>query len=1177
MPKKIASEGTKILKTAADAKSIYGALTCVAAMDPILAGIGLVGLNLAGYLSERESKKDAKAREAEILEALQRLVTDAQNGVPRAFVNTRRSEQNNAAARIAKREGISIEHLRIGDSGLPVYVADAVFKKHISTLAASHDAMAAQVGEIWTSVLALNAIRPALEELAAASKKADAATRKQLNALCKEIRAARTSRAEITENLRLTKEVLAKVVGKSKPRKPTKRDRALYRAACERDHLAANLDAFFTNTNAIPHGSITLRDIFVWPDLLVPQPSSGNEPEATAEKDPASGEELRRHREPPQSVRKPARDVIYRTSLHVILGDPGSGKTTLLQSLLIDHLEKWERDPEHAPMPIFIRLTHWEKAGAPTDFGNYVHKHLSALGLSADVAAELLKRRVIILLDGIDEIRAEENRASIGRILDFGLIRMGGDLALRMPDLVIITSRPSGYRTGMLLGWEETTIAPLTDAQALTHLERYEHIFLKAEKVKRGLPTLLPQILGHPGLAPVARNALFLHLIVFFHRSNMRLPDDRNDFYRYATSVLGDKWLRHRSRDASTPPIKFLDQLLAAIAIQMMRGGIVTLTEPDLRKLVDERLHKAGLNEFDRDTEAKHFVAAARDLIGVIVDKGGDKFGFLHLSFQEFYAADYLLKAREKEYTELAAKHWDDLDWAEVWQLHLSAADGDTDRRELLHDTARANTHPTLDDKLLRCHLTRLKWAGYAGKSRCPLENESVEWAVARICEWGNWSSDWEVCTILTKWERDFDAALRDVLHHKLADSSIFEGYEAIIPALAAHHAGDANLRVTLFAQLEKEDLDIGGAAAKALVALSMREDAQVEGASRPLAPRSVAASSDPHKGGTPPLPAQAPLSIKQELLTRFQSGKGDDYERSALAQGLSGLAGADASLKDALRVRFESGKGDEWERYALAQGLSGLAGADVAVKAALLSRFQSENGHNFERSALAQGLSGLAGANAAVKAALLTRFQSGDGEWKERDALAQGLSGLAGADAAIKAALLARFQSGDGQWRERSALAQGLSGLAGADNGIRAALLNRFKSSSIEPDERGSLAQGLSRLAEKDPEIKKALLLRFQSDGLNGTERHILAHEISKFSDTDTDVQKSMLTRFQSGDGNEYERRALAQGLAPLALRDAGVRSVLIARLKVDTDLHRMSITTATWRVLRVDRLSQP
>ena len=183
-----------------------------------------------------------------------------------------------------------------------------------------------------------------------------------------------------------------------------------------------------------------------------------------------------------------------------------------------------------------------------------------------------------------------------------------------------------------------------------------------------------------------------------------------------------------------------------------------------------------------------------------------------------------------------------------------------------------------------------------------------------------------------------------------------------------------------------------------------------------------------------------------------------------------------------------------------------------------------------------------LAQASASIKQELLTRFQSGAGNDYERRAVAQGLSGLAGADATLKATLLTRFQSGDVDWQERYALAEGLSGLAGADAALKDVLLSHFQSGKGEWLERRALAEGLSGLAEADAALKAVLL-----------------------------------TRFQSGDGDGWERSALAQGLAPLALRDADVRSVLIAQLKADHGLHDMAITTATWRLLRVDRLAAP
>lgn len=820
----IASDITKLAAAGADATAIAVVVGCSTGCGAILIGATMLGFAVASILEDISDEMKQDARDAKILGGIAALHARIQANDPTAFLHYSAEAQRTAAEALAQAESINIKDIRHDDKRRPYFIFHRILKQategiHTSIAglgdkldiqAMQADAIGAQLGEIWTGMQLVSESNAMLTELLGRIPKPPAP-----------------------------------------PAAPTAEHRKRFLALCEKIHGPANLEAFFRDSNTITHGRITIGHLFVEPDLFVHANHGGEfsnqatymgggmtafrvelpESDEHSENPQFDTAELTRHRTQPDDPRKPALAIIAEHPHLVILGDPGAGKTTVLQQHFLTLLANWAADPDEHLFPIFLRLAIWERSGegqpfaafGASQFQDLAEAHWE-LGINPAHIAEWAKASRILLLDGVDEIRDSGKKAKA-----IESIRLGAIASTRSRH--IVTSRPSGYTRGSLGGdWQETTIAPLSDAQAREHLEKWEAIFRSFGEPPKDLPGLLPQLLAHPGLASVTRNALFLHLIVFFHRSNMRLPDDRNDFYSYATTVLSDRWQRRRSGDSSTPPIKFLPQLLATVAIHMMRQGLVTVPEPQFRALINERLVRAGLTEYAAASETDYFIAAARDLIGVIVDKGGDKFGFLHLSFQEFYAADYLLKARDPEYIELAARHWDDLDWAEVWQLHLSAADGDTDRRKLLHQTAKDNSHKTLDETFLRCHLTRLKWAGYAGKSRCALEDESVQWAVGRIREWAHWSYCEEICAILTKWERDLDSSLRDVLHYNLANAEGYVGHEAIIPTLAAHPAGDATLRDMLFAQLGNENMNIGSAAAKALVALSIREDALVEG-----------------------------------------------------------------------------------------------------------------------------------------------------------------------------------------------------------------------------------------------------------------------------------------------------------------------------------------------------------
>lgn len=296
----------------------------------------------------------------------------------------------------------------------------------------------------------------------------------------------------------------------------------------------------------------------------------------------------------------------------------------------------------------------------------------------------------------------------------------------------------------------------------------------------------------------------------------------------------------------------------------------------------------------------------------------------------EFPSAEHLIHAPEHEYVALVARHWDDYDWDELWQVHIASLDDNPKRRQLLHDTAKANTHPTLDAKLLRCHLTRLEWAGFSGGNRCDAENEIVDWACECIREWKNWSYGRAICSILRFWKRDLDAVLRDALYHGLANAKRGKGCAAIIPVIYTHSDGDPKLREVMSAQSANADTDIREAAKAALKGLSMpRTPALFKFSSESTERRALADGLN--------LLAKADASIKRAFLSRLQSADADYWERGALARALGGIAELDDELKEALLERVRTGAREWMERRGLLEGLAPLALRDALVRVELV------------------------------------------------------------------------------------------------------------------------------------------------------------------------------------------------------------------------------------------------
>lgn len=141
----------------------------------------------------------------------------------------------------------------------------------------------------------------------------------------------------------------------------------------------------------------------------------------------------------------------------LVLGAPGTGKTTLLLELAEQLIDRAEQDEIH-PMPVVFNLSSWAVRRQP------LHRWLiSELSERSDVPKALAQRwveteQIIPLLDGLDEVRAEDRQACVEVInafrRDHGLLpiavcsriadyeALGAKLRLRNAVVVQPLSRP---------------------------------------------------------------------------------------------------------------------------------------------------------------------------------------------------------------------------------------------------------------------------------------------------------------------------------------------------------------------------------------------------------------------------------------------------------------------------------------------------------------------------------------------------------------------------------------------------------------------------------------------------------------------------------------------------------------------------------------------------------------
>ncbi len=333
----------------------------------------------------------------------------------------------------------------------------------------------------------------------------------------------------------------------------------------------------------------------------------------------------------------------------VILGDPGSGKTTLLKYILlmlIDGKGKEKIGIDNSTIPFFAPLRDLkdpDKDG-PAEFIKRACC-LDGYGISDEALVKLLDgKRAIILLDGLDEVADEKARIRTCRWIDRARKQY-------VNTRFVITSRYAGYVgksrlegsvlelsirdfnpdevEAFLVRWFETVEAALHPEDE----ERWK------EKGRDDARTLVEEIDKSDHIRKLAVNPLLLQIIALVRRDRGTvLPQRRVELYQECINVLLEKWDMAKGLDI---------MLTAREAREILQPVALWMHEKDerrsapaemIKEKIREPLEKIGKSGIDPEK----LLLNIRDRSGVFMGYSESEFGFTHLSFQEYLAAEQI-------------------------------------------------------------------------------------------------------------------------------------------------------------------------------------------------------------------------------------------------------------------------------------------------------------------------------------------------------------------------------------------------------------------------------------------------------------------------------------------------------------------------------------------------------
>jgi formylglycine-generating enzyme required for sulfatase activity len=404
----------------------------------------------------------------------------------------------------------------------------------------------------------------------------------------------------------------------------------------------------------------------------------------------------------------PLQELLPRYPRLVVLGDPGSGKTTFLKYVALALAEgpivahdrlglNFEADPDARPwLPVLFPIAAYVEALKETpnlalrDFLPAYFRGRALPDLEPLLRSELKAGRCLLLLDGLDEVGSPGDRQmAVGRLADLVRACPGNRF--------VVTSRIAGYDQAPLNTDEFThlTIQPFDDDDiarfagqwCLAYETRGDVVRADAEaRAETRAERLVADIHSDPNITRLAANPLLLSILALIHYQNVQLPRRRVELYSLCVKTLAETW--NRARGLGDRPInlylgdepldeRFVVDVLGPLAYWMHEHCPERVVERrDLEEQLAERLAEYGqVSRLKARNLADDFIQLMVEKTGLLAPRGLDLFGFLHLTFEEYLAARYLIDWVE-DYRAEAQRLAADPRWWEVVRLAAAALPG---------------------------------------------------------------------------------------------------------------------------------------------------------------------------------------------------------------------------------------------------------------------------------------------------------------------------------------------------------------------------------------------------------------------------------------------------------------------------------------------------------------------
>ena len=358
-------------------------------------------------------------------------------------------------------------------------------------------------------------------------------------------------------------------------------------------------------------------------------------------------------------------EAVRNHSKLMILGKPGAGKTTFLKFLSMSCLNG---NAFTDLVPIFVTLKDFADREHRPSLLQFLTEEFSQWDI--EIEPILQSGKALVLLDGLDEVRAEYDNRILREIREFTRIYSESQ--------IVVTCRIAAKQY-IFEQFTEVEVADFDEQQIDTFAKNW---FRKKEiKAK----DFLEELEKNNRVQELATSPLLLTLLCLAFEESGSFPANRSELYKEGLDALLRKWDSKRGirRDSvyKDLSVQKKEDMLSQIALTTFEKGDYFVKQRQLEDYICDYIRNtanAKTNDEDLHLDSEAVLKSIEAQHGLFVERARGIYSFSHLTFHEYFAARQIVASTNPSKLETALQnlvtHITDKRWREVILLSVGMA-----------------------------------------------------------------------------------------------------------------------------------------------------------------------------------------------------------------------------------------------------------------------------------------------------------------------------------------------------------------------------------------------------------------------------------------------------------------------------------------------------------------------